>query len=483
MQRRSGQGEATLAERGEAEGGAASAGARWQLGGSRLRAARALCEGEDSEQARRALRTLAEEAGFGRDEVAGMDRDQLCRLLGIEPTGLRGASAFPPDMRLMGAAAAMRNIVEFAAGGRGRVVRDGPDPATQIQVLDFQLPAGVESQGGFGRAMRRAMITPVTLNLPPLPEGFQPARIPARYFSQGASGFVVAPLVLRVLVSRAEAVAAACLAEDGGLLPRYLALYDPQRDPEIRSGPGDGVACVMAGLVGSRGASGQRAVLSATRVCVVAYDRGDRSLYAVATTLPDGTQHLAHGLGFSPKVAFAADPADPRRARIVVSSLVEVPGSRDVRLSVSSFLIEPGAPPKPDHGYSGEMPLPGEAAHGHSLYDVALVPRPLHESEVPVLRVTGGRGVRDYFPPDEEEDDLDTSQAGREAAWRGEAFTLATSGRRPGMQARWPEAKHRSSLEQDMNPLAGDLFALLPRNNPSGRMAIASGPSAMAEVL
>jgi hypothetical protein len=445
-----------------------------------LRATRALCEGEDSAVSRSALRRLAVEAGHDPARVAAMDRDGLCALLGVSPTSFRGASAFRPDFPLLGATRAMREISGFAAGGKALIVRDDLDARTHIETLEVFLPATVES--GPPESVTRTSL----LELPPLPEGFELTGEPALYFSQGAD---VAPgaVVLRVVRSSDDRLAAACVAGFGGLVPEMLSLYNPTEDTEYSRGLpagemySQGLVCIFAGLVGAPGPSATtiEAVRQSTRVCLVHYIRSGEPRYVLAVTLPEGRQHVVHGLGDSPRASFAADPTDPSRARLVVSC--HAPDNPQ-RLIVDSFVIRSGQVPEPEYRFSGQM-----RRGGHAADDVAFIARPVHRQDGPVLRVTSRgdgapfqvRSVVDYAPPADPEDDLDTE------AGRGEALadgSLMQSRVRLDHAVPLNLVVYSEIATQDTNPLAGDLLLLRTPGLQQQNLFLTGGKGIAAEI-
>jgi hypothetical protein len=433
---------------------------------------------------RSALRRLAVEAGHDPARVAAMDRDELCALLGVEPTSFSGVSAFRPDFPLLGATRAMREISGFAAGGKALIVRDDLDARTHIETLEVLLPATVEPDPP--ESVTRTSL----LELPPLPEGFELTGEPAQYFSQGAD---VAPgaVVLRVVRSSDDRLAAACVAGFGGLVPEMLSLYNPAEDTEY--GPGlaagethsEGLVCIFAGLVGAPGSGASieagliEAVRQSTRVCLVHYIRSGEPRYVVAVTLPGGEQHMLHGLGDSPRASFAADPSDPSRARLVVSCRApDDPQS----LIVDSFLIRSGQVPETENRFSGQM---DQGRHGAD--DVAFIARPLRRQDGPVLRVTSRgdgapfqvRSVVDYAPPADPEDDLDT-EAGRGEAVADGSLMLS----RVRLEHAIPLnlVVYSEIATQDTNPLAGDLLLLRTPRLLQQSLFLTGGKGVVAEI-
>jgi len=468
------------------------------LSGTALRAAESLCQGEDSALSRMMLRQLAVDAGHDAREVDGMGRDELCVLLGIFPTRFAGTSAFPSDLRLLGAARAMREITGYAEGGRALIVRDDPDEPDRIEITTLQLPASVE-QGPPERPQHTE-----TQQLPPLPEGFEPTGEPALYFSQ--SGDVSpGPLVLRVLHSmggggspsagpKRSRLAAACVAGFDGLVPESLVMYDSGRDPlydDGRGAPDDaGLVCIFAGLIAPRGwqqqgMSAVEAVRRSARLCVINYVRGgnhpDRprvSRYHVVLSSPDGTQKVIYSDGETPRASMAPDPNDPSVVRLVVSSGGYddedhgwAPGRSPPRLRVDCFLIRDGSSLEPEFGLSGGLIRFGARPFGHSPDDAAFVVRPAGNGGGPVLRATSivrprgslqPQGVQDYRPPVDPDDDLDVT-AGRGAVLADGSLPAGqVSLARVRVDNRVPNhiPMYQEMVMQEVNPLAGDLLLL-----------------------
>jgi hypothetical protein len=343
------------------------------------RAAHSLCAGEDSERVRSELRRLARDAGF--DRVDGLSRDELCRLLGVPSTGLHGRAAFPSDLSLLKASAAMRGIAGFVGKGALHIVRDSSD-SSQIEILTANVP----TEPGLPAIRPSASVFP----LPSLPDAeIAYADAPAMYFTQGYD-VAPGPLVLRVSQTTDDSLVAACvtLGRDGiRLVPRTLFLYDDNRDPRFDVRGDTDMrknACVFAGLVG---ASPDRF----TAVCLVAHHISRTDIrHAIVSTLHDGSQHI---LPLDPgyirgAATMSAVPHRPAAARLTVSAW------HDEFDRAESFIIEPGRPAIPDSSFSGTLPSAEDFEFGQAGAPV-LVSRP--EQEFPsMLKTTSERGIREY---------------------------------------------------------------------------------------